>query len=162
MNPQSLKGVYLTSEGLAELKKEQEELVSVKRPELVARIAQARTLGDLSENAEYTTAREELGYVDGRIAELEELLRNVHLIRAVKKSGKGKNGEVSLGSNVTVTIGGKKEKFTVVGEWEADPLNKKISHESPLGRALIGKKVGEKGEVEAPAGKVLYTVVDIN
>lgn len=155
------KDVYLTADGLSELKKEHEELIAVKRPEVLSRISQARTLGDLSENAEYTAAREELSFIDGRIAELEELLKNAHLIRAAKKAGK-KDGTVSLGSSVTLHVNGKKETFTVVGEWEADPMEKKISHESPLGKALIGKKVGEKVTVEAPAGKIVYTIASIN
>lgn len=156
------KDVYLTSEGFSELKQEHDELTEIKRPEVLSRISQARTLGDLSENAEYVAAREELSYIDGRIAELEELLKNVHIIRATKKKAKGKDGVVSLGSKVTLHVNGKRETFTVVGEWEADPMEKKISHESPLGKALIGKRVGEKVEVEAPAGRVLYTVIDIN
>lgn len=160
--PTAPKDVYLTSDGLSELKKEHEELISVKRPELVSRIAQARTLGDLSENAEYTAAREELSYTDGRIAELEELLKNAHLIRVSKKNVGKKDGIVSLGSQVTLHVDGKKEMFTVVGEWEADPAEKKISHESPLGSALIGKRVGEKVTVEAPAGKIVYTIASIN
>lgn len=159
---QAPKDVYLTSDGLSELKKEHEELTQQRRPDVVSRISQARTLGDLSENAEYVAAREELSYVDGRIAELEELLRNVHIIRSSKKKANGKDGVVSLGSKVTLHVDGKRETFTVVGEWEADPMEKKISHESPLGSALIGKKVGEKVEVQAPAGKIIYTIASIN
>jgi len=113
-------------------------------------------LGDLSENAEYTVAREELSFVDGRIGELEELLKQVEIISSNKS-----HSAVKLGSTVTVAVDGKKESFVVVGEWEADPKEKKISHESPLGSALIGKKVGEKVEVEAPAGKITYTVDSI-
>lgn len=160
-SPQALvKEVFLTPEGLAELKHEHDELTAIKRPELVSRIAQARTLGDLSENAEYTAAREELSYTDGRIAELDELLKNVRVIKHSKKNGK-KDEKVGLGSQVTLHVNGQRETFTVVGEWEADPTNKKISHESPLGKALLGKGSGEKVEVEAPAGKILYTIVSI-
>lgn len=155
------KDVYLTAEGLSELKKEYQELTQGKRPEVLSRISQARTLGDLSENAEYTAGREELSFIDGRIAELEELLKNAHLIRATHK-GNGKTQTVGLGSRVTLHVDGKKEVFTVVGEWEADPMEKKISHESPLGKALIGKMVGEKVVVEAPAGKINYTISSIN
>lgn len=155
------KDVFLTPEGLSELRQEHEELTEVKRPELVSRIAQARTLGDLSENAEYTAAREELSYTDGRIAELDELLKNVRVIKSSKKNGSRKDEKVSLGSQVTLHVNGEKETFTVVGEWEADPMEKKISHQSPLGKALLGKGSGEKVEVEAPAGKILYTIVSI-
>lgn len=155
------KKIYLTKEGLAELKKEYEELVKKKRPEIVERVAQARNQGDLSENAEYVAAREELSFIDGRIDELEELLKEVSVIQEAK--GKQKSHKiVKLGSKVTLHINGKKEVFMVVGEWEADPTEKKISHESPLGKALIGKRVGEKVEVAAPAGKILYTIVEVN
>ncbi len=153
------KKIYLTRDGLGELKNEYEELTKTKRPDVLSRVSQARSLGDLSENAEYVAAREELSFIDGRIDELEELLKQAVLI---SESAKNTNHVVKLGSKVTLNIKGKKENFTVVGEWEADPTEKKISHESPLGKALIGKKVGEKIEVEAPAGKVLYTIVSVN
>lgn len=151
------KKIYLTKEGLTELKKEYDELVNKKRPEVLARVTQARNMGDLSENAEYVAAREELTFIDGRIDELEIILKQAVIIRDVKSS----NHVVKLGSTVTLHSNGKKEIFTVVGEWEADPTNKKISHESPLGKVLIGKKVGEKVQVEAPAGKITYSVVSI-
>ncbi len=154
------KKIYLTKEGLEELKKEFEELSKTKRPDVLSRVSQARSMGDLSENAEYVAAREELSFIDGRIDELEELLKQAVLI--VESGSKNSNHVVKLGSKVTLNIKGKKENFMVVGEWEADPQEKKISHESPLGKALIGKKVGEKVEVEAPAGKVLYTIVSVN
>lgn len=154
------KKIYLTKEGYQELKKEHEELTKVKRPDVLSRVTQARNMGDLSENAEYVAAREELSFIDGRIDELEELLKQVSLIR--ESSTKGGKNIIKLGSRVTLHVGGKKESFMVVGKWEADPAEKKISHESPLGRALLGKKVGEKVEVEAPAGKITYTIVDIS
>ena len=152
------KKIYLTKEGLEELKKERGELVNVKRPDVLERVSQARNLGDLSENAEYVAAREELSFIDGRIDELEELLKQASLISEDKKN---LSHMVELGSKVTVNVKGKNESFMVVGEWEADPMDKKISHESPLGKALLGKKVGEKVEVEAPAGKVDYTIVSV-
>jgi len=152
------KKIYLTKTGLADLKKEFEELSKIKRPDVLSRVSQARDLGDLSENAEYAAAREELSFIDGRLDELEELLR-----QAVVINGGGRSGStVKLGSTVTLHIKGKKEVFTVVGEWEADPKERKISHESPLGKALMGKKVGEKVEVEAPAGKLLYSIVSVH
>lgn len=153
------KKIFVTKEGLEELKREHEELKNVKRPEVLERVSQARAMGDLSENSEYTAAREELSLIDGRIEELADIMKNISLIEE-------KNGHhskiVELGSEVTVSIGSKKELFTLVGEWEADPRAKKISHESPLGKALIGKAIGEKVEVEAPAGKILYTIVSVN
>lgn len=152
--------VFLTKEGLEALKTEHEELTKVKRPDVLGRVSSARGLGDLSENAEYTAARDELSFIDGRIAEISELLKNVVIIHESKKAKA--NHKVSLGSKVTLHVNGKRETFSVVGEWEADPAEKKISHESPLGRALIGKKVGEKVEVEAPAGKIIYAIVSIH
>lgn len=150
------KKIYLTREGLEELKREYEELSKTKRPEVLNRVSQARNMGDLSENAEYTVAREELSFIDGRIDELEELLKQVVLI------SNNHSSTIKLGSTVKVNTDSGREVFTVVGEWEADPKEKKISHESPLGKALLGKKVGEKVEVEAPAGRIVYTIEAIN
>ncbi len=154
------KKIYLTKEGLEELKKEFDELTKNKRPDVLERVSQARSMGDLSENAEYVAAREELSFIDGRIDELEELIKQAVLIE--EAHSKGQSQVVGLGSTVTVHLKGKKEIFMVVGEWEADPHEKKISHESPLGKALLGKKVGETVEVEAPAGKVVYTIVSLS
>lgn len=154
------KKIYLTKEGLAELKKEYEELTKTKRPDVLSRVSQARNLGDLSENAEYVAAREELSFIDGRIEELDELLKQVNIISG-SSANKSSNRVIKLGSTVTLDSKGKKESFTVVGEWEADPMDKKISHESPLGKALLGKQIGEKVEVEAPAGKIIYAILDV-
>lgn len=148
--------MLLTKEGLAELKREYDELVEVKRPVAVKRLADARELGDLSENSEYAAAKQDLSFMDGRILELEEILHNAKLI-----SVNHTKSMVDVGCKVVLHVGGKEEEFMLVGEWEADPLKKKISHESPLGKALMGKKVGEKVEVEAPAGKVMYKIMSI-
>lgn len=153
------KKVYVTEKGLEELKKEHEELIKTKRPQLVSRLATARDMGDLSENAEYTAARDELAFIDGRIDELESLLKNATII-AEKPRGK-KSKIVNLGSKVTVKIGNKKEVFTIVGEWESNPGEKKISNESPLGKALLGKTGNDKVEIEAPAGKMAYKIIAI-
>lgn len=153
------KKIFVTKEGLEELKRELSELSDVKRPQVLERVSAARSMGDLSENSEYTAAREELSLIDGRIEELADIIKNANLIEETHKTGKG--AKIELGSEITVSINGKKEQFALVGEWEADPKNKKISHESPLGKALIGKEIGQKVEVEAPAGKVIYTVVNI-
>jgi transcription elongation factor GreA len=156
MNP---KKIYLTPKGLEDLKKEYEDLAKIKRPEIVRRLSAAREMGDLSENAEYTAAREELAFIDGRVEELEMLLKQAVLI----ENGNSQKGNiVDLGSQVTVKIADKKVIFTLVGEWEADPEEKKISHESPLGKALLGRTIGDEIEVEAPAGKMVYTVVSIS
>lgn len=149
--------MYLTRDGMAELKSEFEQLTKVRRPELVKRVSDARNMGDLAENAEYAAAREELSFIDGRIDELEELLKQAVPIednKAVTSSGK----IIQLGSKVTVKVNNREEIYMVVGEWEADPTDKKISHESPLGKALLGKGVGEQVEVTAPAGRILYTI----
>jgi transcription elongation factor GreA len=145
----------LTKDGLSELKAEYEELLNVKRPQVVARLSDARDLGDLSENSEYAAAKQDLSFIDGRIAELEEILHGAKVVTTHKK------GQIDVGCKVTLHVNGKKEMFTVVGEWEADPAQKKISNSSPLGKALLGKKRGEHIEVEAPAGKLLYKIMEI-
>ncbi len=147
--------VKLTKEGLETLKAELTDLRDVKRPRLVDRLANARSQGDLSENSDYQSAKEELEFLDGRIEELEEVIKTASVAPAVKSGG------VDVGTKVTVKVNGKEIVFNIVGDWEADPVNKKISHESPLGRALVGKKVGDKVEVEAPAGKVHYEILAI-
>jgi transcription elongation factor GreA len=145
----------LTKEGLKELKVEYEDLVKIKRPAAVARLSDARDLGDLTENSEYASAKQDLTFIDGRIAELEEILHGAKIITSHHK------GHIDVGCRVTLHANGKKDVFHLVGEWEADPSNKKISHSSPLGKALMGKKVGDTAEVEAPAGKILYQIIGI-
>jgi len=145
----------MTKEGLNHLKNELTELTSNKRPEAVKRLADARDLGDLSENSEYAAAKQDLAFIDGRIAELEDIIHAAKVITSHSK------GQVDVGCTVTIHVNGKEDVFSLVGEWEADPMQKKISHESPLGKALMGKKVGDKVEVEAPAGKVLYKILQI-
>lgn len=128
----------LTQEGVDELKQEHAELVS-QRAEVADRIKQARELGDLSENAEYQSAREEQDRLETRISEVEKILGNVQIIKKPKN-----HSSVSLGSTVNLkSDDGKTQKFQVVGTMEADPLSGKISDESPLGKLLIGKKVGD-------------------
>ena len=149
---------YFTKEGIEKLKEELRQLVEEKRPALVKRVARARSFGDLSENSEYSNAREELNILDGRIEELKEILKKAVV---VKKKASANSQIVKIGSRVTVATDGQTLTFTLVGEWEADPAAKKISHQSPLGKALLGKKVGDKVEIEAPAGKILYTIKKI-
>ncbi len=151
--------ILLTPEGLTELKKEYANLVNVKRPDAVARMAQAREAGDLAENSEYTASREDLAFIDGRIAEIEEIIHGAKAIKHKPTTGKG--SKIDLGCKVHLTLDGKREVFTIVGEWEANPTEQKISHESPLGKALMGKKVGEMVQVEAPAGKLTYKILKI-
>lgn len=150
------KSVLLTKEGLEELKKEYDNLVKAKRPDAVLRLSEARSQGDLSENSEYTSAKQDLSFIDGRIAELEEIIHEAKVVVSHSKKA------VAVGCQVTLHLGQKKETFTIVGEWEADPVQKKISHSSPLGKALIGKKVGDNVEVVAPAGKIIYKILQID
>ncbi len=153
------KQIFLTQNGLEELKSEYDELVKVKRPLVVERLATARDMGDLSENAEYTAARDELSFIDSRISELEDLLKKVTIIKE-KPQGK-KSKIVNLGSTVTINMNGKKEAFTIVGEWESNPAELKISNESPLGKALLGKSEGGKIEFQAPLGKMSYQIISV-
>lgn len=151
------KQIQLTAKGLEALKKELLDLTGVKRPFLVDRLSNARNQGDLSENSDYQNAKEELGFLEGRIDELNDVIKNA---KVVKDSGNG--SLVGVGTKVTVRVNGIKNTFEIVGEWEADMTKKKISHTSPLGSSLVGKKVGEKIEVEAPVGKILYEVIAID
>ncbi len=146
----------LTKEGFENLKKELDELVKTKRPYAVERLHKARSMGDLSENSEYTAAKEELAFVEGRILEIEEILKTVQVVE-------NHNGShsVEVGTSVVVETGGSQELFQIVGEFEADPMNKKLSHTSPIGQALLGKKVGDTVEVIVPAGKTKYKIIEI-
>ena len=158
MNKMSLtdKQIQITKEGIESLKKELYELSEVKRPKVVERLSNARLQGDLAENSDYHNAKDELDFLDGRIDELEMVLQ-----KAVVIDGGTSNGGVNVGMRVKVKSSGQEQTFHIVGEWEADPSQKKISHTSPLGKALIGKKIGEKVEVEAPVGKIIYEVLSL-
>lgn len=160
MNP--AQDVQLTQEGYKQILAEVTELKEEKLPKAIDRVATARSYGDLSENAEYHSAREDLSYVEGRIEELEALLSKAKVIATNNRKSK-KNGEslVDLGSVVTLKVGSSKHVYSIVGEWEANPQEKKISHQSPLGKALLGKKKGDAVEIEVPAGKVKYMVVSV-
>lgn len=156
MNQQNQR-VQMTPLGYRQLVEELEQLEKNKRPEAIERLSKARDFGDLSENAEYHSAKEALATLEGRIEELKDILTRVVVVD-VQKQGLGM---VGLGSVVHIEVNGTKHEFTIVGEWEADPAAKKISHESPLGKALMGKKVGEKVEVEAPSGIIAYSIKSI-
>ncbi len=153
-----LNNLKLTQQGQDSLRSELEGLINDKRPKLVDRLSYARAQGDLAENSDYQSAKEELEFLDGRIDELTDVLKNASVVPS--NNGKGDSG-IGVGTKVTVKVNSKEVTFNIVGEWEADPMNKKISHESPLGMALVGRKVGEKAEVEAPAGKVMYEIVAV-
>lgn len=147
--------IIITKEGLSELKRELAEISEKKRPDVVNRLALARGQGDLSENSEYAAAKQDLSFIDGRIAELEMVISEAKVIISHPKA------KIDVGCKVTLHVNGKKDVYTIVGEWEANPFEKKISHSSPLGKALLGKKVGEKVEVEAPIGKIMYKIISI-
>jgi len=150
------KHIQITVKGLDALKEELKKLVEEKKPNLVKRLSRARGEGDLSENSDYQNAKEELEFLQGRIEELEKVISTAQIVDDAK------NGELGIGTKVTVRINGSEHIFEIVGDWEADPVNKKISHTSPLGQALSGKNKGDKVEVEAPAGKVVYEIVSID
>lgn len=147
----------MTPLGYRQLVDELAQLEKVGLPEAIDRVAKAREFGDLSENAEYHSSKEDLSALEGRIEELKDIISRVVVVD-IKKSG---DEEVGIGSTVQVQVNGNTHDFSIVGEWEADPAAKKISHESPLGKALIGKKVGDTVEVEAPAGRVIYVINDV-
>jgi transcription elongation factor GreA len=149
------KQFYLTKEGVTELKTELDELLAQRGP-VAERIKSAREFGDLAENAEYSAARQEQEKLEGRISEIEHILLNVEVISKPKSDGK-----VQLGSSVTLKDGDTK-KFQVVGTVEADPLNGKISDESPIGKALLGKKVGDEVEIKTLSDTHVYKITDIS
>ncbi len=151
-----MQGIQLTKEGLENLKKEYHELKEVKRPEAVERLQKARGMGDLSENSEYTASRENLNLLEQRLAEIEEILKRGEVVE-----DNHSDHEVSLGSTVTLQVDGSQDNYKIVGEFEADPMQKKLSVTSPLGKALLGKTAGSNVEVAAPGGKLSYKVLDI-
>ncbi len=149
------KQYQITDAGKKELEEELVELKS-RRGDIAEKIANARDYGDLSENAEYDSAREEQGIVETRISEIEDILLNAEIIKATKGSS------VGLGSKVDLKTSGRMVTYHVVGPVEADPLEGKISNESPIGIAVMGKKVGETITIATPKGDVSYEVVSIN
>ena len=151
------KQFHLTKQGVEELKAELQELIG-QRGVIAERIKTAREFGDLGENMEYTAARQDQERNESRIAEVEHILQNVKVIVAPKSDSK-----VVLGSKVQLkSEDGKTKEFQVVGTVEADPLNGKISDESPIGKALLGKKEGEEVEIKTPAETATYKIVDIS
>lgn len=146
--------VKVTPEGLENLKKELAELAE-KRPGVLARMVAAREQGDLSENAGYHAAKEELGRIDRRTRELKLMIRFAQII------GGGDHLAVSLGSDVVVDDGSGQREFKIVGKIEANPMEGKMSDESPIGMALLGKKVGDLVEIDVPDGKVMYRILEI-
>lgn len=157
MNKNKNGKVFVTAYGLEKLKREVSELKNSKRKELAQRIQQARELGDITENSEYEAALEEQAFIEGKISELEGVIKGAEVVERPETS----SSVITVGSKVRVHLEGNEQEFEIVGELEVDPTRNRISHESPLGSALLGKKIGDKIEVEAPVGKLNYTVLNI-
>lgn len=152
-----IKEIYLTSEGFLKLEEELNEAKTVKRPEIITAIKEARALGDLSENAEYSSAREQQGKLEARIKEIEYTLEHAIIIE------NNNDGKVCVGSVITVKYDDDddEEEYTIVGTNEADPFENKISNESPIAQAVIGKKVGDKVSVDSPNGSFDIEIVKV-
>jgi len=148
--------MYVSKEGLEKFKQELDELMNVKRKEIIERIERAKELGDLSENAEYAAAKDEQAFTEGRIIELQDMIGRAEII-----NGSGKVDLVRVGSKVKVKTDGTETEYEIVGVAEADPLTGKISNESPLGRAFLGRKIGDKVQIQIPKGTVVYTILEI-
>ena len=152
--------VILTREGLEQLEQELENLRTVKRTEVKERLKEAIALGDLSENSEYDDAKNEQAFMEGRILELEKMIRNAKII----EDGQMQEGTITVGSLVTVKDIEFDEitEYRLVGTVEADPMNNRISNESPVGRALLGHKAGDIIDVEVPAGVIQLEIIEIS
>lgn len=151
-----IKKIELTKEGFEKLKLELDQLKKIERPRAVDLLQKARSMGDLSENSAYHSAREGLAMIEGKILETEEIIKSSIIIEKNNSIN-----QVSLGSTVVVESNGNKDQYKIVGEFEADPINKKLSSTSPLGSGFLGKKVGDSVEIQIPAGKVVYNIIEI-
>lgn len=149
------KNITFTKEGFENLKKELIDLQTNLRPNSVERLAKARAQGDLRENSEYTAAKEDLAFAEGRIREIEELVKRAEIV------DNPSSNIINIGSEVLVDRNGREEKYHIVGEFEADPAQKKLSATSPIGKALIGKKIGDVVSVQVPAGTIHYKILKI-
>jgi len=148
--------IELTKEGMAELQQEVDELVNVKLPSVIDRVAQAREHGDLSENSEYQNAKDDQAITEARISEIKDILDRAVIVKQTTS-----HTQIGIGSSVVTHIKGKAAKkmtFHIVGEFEADPEEGKISSVSPLGKALMNKKKGDEVKVQAPVGEIVYIV----
>jgi transcription elongation factor GreA len=151
------KPAYLSKEGLEQIRQELDELVNVRRAEIAARIHEAKEHGDITENAEYEDAKNEQAFVEGRIQALSALVKNAVVIEENHNSS-----HVQIGSTVTIQSKDGKESFMIVGSAEASPAEGRISNESPVGRALLGRKKGEEVTVSVPAGDSKYKILSIH
>jgi len=151
------KQIQVTDKGLKALQEELSILVDKKRPKVVARLERARNEGDLSENSDYIAAKEELEFLDGRIDELKYVVDHAETV----DTSNIPDDQVALGTIVTLQVNGDTHEYEIVGEWEADPMKKKISPKSPLGSQLVGKQIGQSVVVEAPAGNIAYEIKEV-
>jgi len=149
---------YLSAASLVKFQAERDELKNKRIPEIADRINEAKQQGDLSENAEYHQAKEDMAWAQGRLLELEHILENASIIGEHEE---GEKGAAAVGCSVVVEMNGKQKEYKIVGPQEADPFNGMISNESPLGEAFVGRKAGEKVEVATPAGKQTYKIIGI-
>lgn len=149
---------YVSKDRFQALQAELRQLKTVTRRAVAERLETAKALGDLSENAEYHDAKDEMIALEMRIYELEEFLKTVHVIEADGSA----DGVVRIGSSVVVSVNGKDKKFEIVGSNEADPLQGKISNESPIGSALLGANIGARISVQTPAGLTVYTIKKVS
>jgi len=151
--------IFLTAEGIQKIRAELNHLKTTVRVELAQRLRAAIQMGDLSENADYISAKEEQGFIEGRIQELENVLKKAQVIEESKDAGT----IISIGSKVIIKEEDyPEETFHIIGSKEADPQNGKISYESPIGKALLGHRVGDRVSVETPEGKIVFEILEIN
>jgi len=151
------KKTYLTDAGIQKLNNELTDLTTKQRPELAKRLREAIQMGDLKENADYHAAKEDQAFIEGRILEVQEMLRSSVLI-----SNQIDKQEVSIGSTVTISEDNSdEEQYTLVGSAEADPTMGRISHESPIGQAIIGKSIGDSVQVSTPGGNITFEIIRI-
>ena len=156
MEATAKKEFYLTQDGVDKLKEELHDLVKIQRPKVAQELKEAKEYGDLSENASWDAAKDHQSFIEGRIAEIDHILRNVVVIKAPKKGGK-----VDIGSTVHLELESGKCVYTIVGSTEANPTEGKISNESPIGKALLGKAKGEEITLTLPSGEMIYKIVHV-
>ena len=158
-NTQSDNRVYISAEGLERMKEELEELRNIRRPEVAELIQRAKELGDITDSAQYDAAKNEQAFLEGRIRHLEDNIRRALII---EEQGPEGDGAVRVGSTVLVRDGeGEEERWTIVGRAEADASHGRISNESPVGGALLGKRAGETLEIDTPAGPLTFTISSV-
>lgn len=150
--------IPVTQEGRQKLLDELDHLVNVRRPEIIKAVATARSEGDLRENAGYDAARNDQSFIEGRIRDIESILKRIEIIDEAAASD---GNLVTIGSTVTIKIDGDNETYTIVGAVEADPAKGRISNESPFGKALLGRRVGETTQIETPVTTLSAEIVSV-